>query len=365
MDFTLSQDEQFVQRAARDFLGALCPPSVPRAVAYGPQVLQRKLWDGLAAGGWLGTAIPAEFGGAGSGLVNLGLFSFEGGRALLPTSFRTTVFAAAAVIAAGNDEQRRRFLPDLATGKTVVGMAPDLPEAASVQVASGSASGVQQLVANAAFADMLLLFARAEEGGTVALLLPSDTRGITVRAQRAIGGEPVAEVSLEAVSVDANSVLGTTAAPNDRAEIWEGWLDTTLALLCMEMAGGISKVVEMTADYMKEREQFGKPLGSFQAVQHHLANMTMLSDGAYATALQAMWAATHRCPAHLEASIAKAWGGSAYKAVTVLAHQLHGGIGYVRESDLHLWSERAVADALSLGTRDHHLRRLSRALAPR
>ncbi len=365
MDFTLSPDEQFVQRAARDLLKALCPPSVPRAVAYGPPVLQRELWDGLAAGGWLGTAIPAEFGGAGSGLVNLGLFSFEGGRVLLPTCFRTTVLAAAAVLAAGNEAQRRRFLPGLAAGKTVVGMAMELPEAASVELAGGFASGVQPLVANAAFADTLLLFARAEDGGTVALLLPAGTAGITVRAQRAIGGEPVAEVRLEAVAVNGESVLGIAAAPGDRAGLWDGWLDTALALLCMEMAGGIARVVEMTADYMRKREQFGKPLGSFQAVQHHLANMTTQSDGAYATALQAVWAAAHRCPAHLEASIAKAWAGSAYKAVTILAHQLHGGIGYVRESDLHLWSERAVADALSLGTRDHHLRRLWQARGPR
>jgi alkylation response protein AidB-like acyl-CoA dehydrogenase len=127
----------------------------------------------------------------------------------------------------------------------------------------------------------------------------------------------------------------------------------------MEMAGGISRVVEMTADYVRKREQFGRPLGSFQAVQHHLANMTMESDGAYATALQALWVAAHSKEAHLETSIAKAWASKAYKAVTVLAHQLHGGIGYVRESDLHLWSERAVADALSLGTRDYHLHRLA------
>lgn len=360
MDFTLSPDEQFVQHAARDFMDSLCPPSVPRAVAYGAPVLQRELWDALAAGGWLGTAIPTEFGGAGSGLVSLGLFSYEGGRALLPTCFRTTVFAAAAVLAAGNDAQKRRFLPDLAAGTAVVGMALGLPEAATIELGRGLASGVQQVVANAAFADMLLLFARAKEGGTVALVLPPGTRGVTVHSQRAIGGEPVAEVTLEAVAVDAECVLGIALAPDDRFALWEGWLDTALALLCMEMAGGMAKVLEMTAAYMKKREQFGKPLGSFQAVQHHLANMTTHADGAYATALQALWAAANRCPAHLEASIAKAWGGSAYKAVTVLAHQLHGGIGYVRESDLHLWSERAVADALSLGARDYHLRRLSR-----
>jgi alkylation response protein AidB-like acyl-CoA dehydrogenase len=363
MDFTLSPDEQFVQHAARDFTDAMCPPSVPRAVAYGPPVLQRELWDALAAGGWLGAAIPAEFGGAGSGLVNLGLFFYEAGRALLPTTFRTTVFAAAAVLAVGNDEQRRRLLPNLAAGKAVVGMALDLPEATAIVFAGGVASGAQQVVANAAFADTLLLFARAEDGGTVALLLPPGARGITLKTERAIGGEPVAEVTLQEVDVDAECVLGAGATLSDRTEIWEGWLDTALALLCMEMAGGMGKVVEMTAAYMKKREQFGKPLGSFQAVQHHLANMTTHADGAYATALQALWATAYRCPAHVEASIAKAWGGSAYKAVTVLAHQLHGGIGYVRESDLHLWSERAVADALSLGARDHHLRRLSRALA--
>jgi alkylation response protein AidB-like acyl-CoA dehydrogenase len=186
-----------------------------------------------------------------------------------------------------------------------------------------------------------------------------------VRGQRAIGGEPVAEVRLDAVAVHREQVLGAAMAPSQRDKLWDEWLDTALALLCMEMAGGTARVLEMTALYMLKREQFGKPLGSFQAVQHHLANMTMQSDGAYATALQALWAAAHRCPATLETSIAKAWGGSAYKAVTVLAHQLHGGIGYVRESDLHLWSERAVADALSLGTRDHHLRRLSRAGASR
>jgi alkylation response protein AidB-like acyl-CoA dehydrogenase len=323
------------------------------------------LWNGIVAGGWLGTAVPAEYGGAGSGLVNLGLFSFEGGRVLLPTCFRTTLLAAAAVLKAGDEAQRRRFLPDLAAGRTVVGMAMGLPEATAVELAGGFVRGVQPLVANAPFADKLMLFAKAADGGTVALLLPARTPGITVHAQRAIGGEPVAEVRLDAVAVDRESVLGSAVVPDERARLWDEWLDTALALLCMEMAGGISRVLEMTADYMRKREQFGRPLGTFQAVQHHLANMVIQSDGAYATALQALWAAANRCPAFVETSIAKAWAGSAYKAVTVLAHQLHGGIGYVRESDLHLWSERAVADALSLGTRDQHLRRLSHARNPR
>lgn len=364
----LSAEESFFQRSSRDLLGRLCPPTVPREWAYGPAAMPVGLWQQLAAGGWLGLPIPELEGGSGAPFISVGLFAYEAGRVLLPTVWRGTVLTAMAVLAGGTKIQRDRHLPGLADGSTVAALAiqPPVPEL-RLKTRSNrlTLSGGRILIPNAAIADLLMLFASDGDRGAVGVLVPRQTEGVSLIARPALGAEPVYEVQLDRVVVDPDFVIGFERDAVDREQIWEEWLDRALAVLCMEMAGGAARVLEMTAEYMLRRNQFGRALGSFQAVQHHLANMAILSDGAQATALQALWTVANRRFGRRETSIAKIWGGNAYRSITVLAHQLHAGIGYVRESDLHLWSERAAADALSLGTAEYHHARLWSAMSAR
>src|SRR5699024_2813063 len=130
------------------------------------------------------------------------------------------------------------------------------------------------------------------------------------------------------------------------------------ALQTMEMVGGMKKVIQMTVDYVSHRKQFGIPIGAFQAVQHHLANLSIYSDGAELAAYQAVNILSNGEDAVRETSIAKAVASKAYKEITIMDHQLWGGMGYSTESDLYLWSNRAKATELSFGTRDYHLKKL-------
>jgi len=358
VDFNLSPEEAYFQRSCRDFLERACPPEIARELAAGEDGERTgRLRRELATGGWNELAIAAASGDA-TAFVNLGLFSLEGGRVLLPGFYRSAALVALAVGLAGTEPQRDRYLALLAGG--LAAAAPAEPPRARLSLqTSGSrvlASGRQPLLANAGSAELLLLFAGSGES-LVGVLVPAGAAGVGLRRLPALGGEPVFEVTLEAVELPAGAVLdpGARGAAKDA---WERWFDQALALLSLELAGGARKVVELTAEYVKQRHQFGRPLGAFQAVQHHLANMLIDADGAHAAAVQALWAAAHGRPAARETSTAKLWAGRAYRSNTVLAHQLHGGAGYVREADLHLYSERALAGSVSLGTREDHLRRL-------
>ena len=180
--------------------------------------------------------------------------------------------------------------------------------------------------------------------------------GVAVAPQATFAHDRQARVVLDGVRVGADAVLGGPAAPGTATAAALGdararWV----ALQCAEMVGGAQKVLELTSAYVTGRIQFGRPIGSFQAVQHHVADMAIRADGAGLATHQALWLLAHGRPAAKAVAVAKAWTGEAYKAITVMAHQLHGGMGYVREHDLHLWSEHAKSTELTLGGRDHHL----------
>jgi alkylation response protein AidB-like acyl-CoA dehydrogenase len=164
-------------------------------------------------------------------------------------------------------------------------------------------------------------------------------------------------MSLDEVIIGDDAFLGS-----DSAEALRGWRRITqivTALASLEMTGGAQSIVERTAEYVKVREAFGKPIGSFQAVQHHLANAAMAVRGADLAAWQALWRLSEGLPAVREVAIAKASAGRAYKEASVIAHQLHGGMGYIEETDLHLWSRRAIAADLRHGSANHHMQRLA------
>ncbi|MDP1820743.1 MAG: acyl-CoA dehydrogenase family protein [Acidimicrobiales bacterium] len=376
MDLQPSPDEALLAESARKSFLRDCPMSLVREL-LGPESVGHSpdLWTKMAEQGWLGLGLPEAHGGAGS-LLDLGLVVEESGRALVPSTFRSTMQAALLVAGLGNEEQQSELVGRISSGLAVSAVAYTEPQAIhdprylTTRAVPGDdgwvLSGVKSFVANAHLADPLLVVARttagAPERALTVFCVPAGTDGVTLEPQATFAHDRQFRVLLDGVGVGDGAVLGGPAAIGRALPAVIDARQRWVALLCAEMVGGAQKVLELTSEYVIGRVQFGKPIGSFQAVQHHVANMAMGVEGSRLATYQALWRLANDRPAAKSVAIAKAWTGEAYKGATVMAHQLFGGMGYVRENDLHLWSEHAKASELALGPRDHQLLKVASEL---
>jgi Acyl-CoA dehydrogenases len=327
----------------------------------------------MANAGWLSVSIAEKYGGAGGTLFDLGLIYEEAGRVLLPTTFYSTMFASFLINEIGTEEQKSTYLSKIAAGEIVSTIAYQEPQsfhdyACYTTVARKYKdrfylTGQKCFVANAHLANPMIVLARTEDEigreGLSAFLVSPQAKGVSIKPHQTFGKDRQSIVEFAEVELGRENVLGETE--NAVAGFHSALLKAT-ALQTMEMVGGMKKVIQMTVDYVSTRKQFGVPIGSFQAVQHHMANMAIYRDGSELLAYQAVSLLSNGEKAEREITIAKAYASEAYKNISVMAHQLWGGMGYATESDLYLWSNRAKATELSFGTRDFHLKNLARFL---
>lgn len=301
------------------------------------------LWKALADAGVFGLAIPQEHGGSGGSLDDLAVFYTESGRALCPTTVHGTVQAALAIDQLGSPAARARWLPALsnggARGTTALWSARDAAVVAPVLRAEPAAGGGWRLtgtsdyVADADVADLAVVSAAA---GERTLLFAADPRatGVTMQPLAMAGGHRAFAIRFD--DADAGDLLGEVAPTGVRRVA-----NTAVALGSLDLVGVGQAVLDRTVDYTKLRHQFGRPIASFQAAQHLVANMHIALAAARLAAHSAVfWLARGRT-ATRETAIARLHAANAARLVTLDAHQLHGGMGYVTETDLHLWTERA------------------------
>jgi alkylation response protein AidB-like acyl-CoA dehydrogenase len=334
MDFGLTDDQREIQRTARELLSERARPERVREQAEAGST-DHELWRELSELGWPGIALPEEHGGQGLGRIELSILCEELGRVLAPVPFLPSVLAATLIEHAGSPEQRERWLPVLASGES--------------KGALGSAlDGSAELVIGAGEADVIVLI--EEDGGRVLTPEQADVTPVasidpTRTAARVSGGEDAGE-----------ALAGDVSAGIDRA----------LVAISSELVGICDRALEMTVAYVKERRQFGVPVGSFQAVSHRCAQMLLETEKARATAANAAWAADAD-PAQLAeaAAMAKAAASDAGREVTASAIQAHGGIGFTWEADVHWLYKRAHIDAALLQGAKHHRARLAAILADR
>jgi len=377
VDLELSEDQRELQQGVREFLEGTSTIATVRALQEeGSTGHSDDLWSKLAEGGWLGMALPEEYGGSGSSLFDLGLFYEEAGRVLLPTPFFSTIQTALLIEKLGTEEQKAEYLGKIAEGGMVGTVAfteldvlhdPRYLHTTAKRDKGGAwiITGQKAFVQNASVANPFIVIARTATGGVdgvTAFLVPADADGVSVDYHKTFAKDNQGLVTFNDVKLDDTAVLGGDAGLDNAWPAYASMLEAATALQAMEMAGGAQKVLETTVNYVKDRVQFGVPIGSFQAVQHFAADMATQIDGAKLTAMQALWLISEGYPATREVSIAKSAANEAYVFVTTQAHQLHGGMGYVREVDLHLWSQRAKATELSLGNTDYHLERLATSI---
>ncbi|MCQ4360895.1 acyl-CoA/acyl-ACP dehydrogenase [Mycobacterium gordonae] len=337
MRLTPDQDE-------RD-LAAMCR-SLLAAQRCDATHVEPALWHALAEAGVLGLGITEEFGGSGGTLTDLGIFCIEAGRALCPSAVHSTLHAGLAVDWIGAPDARAAWLPALTSGAARAATALWNPRDASmpgssVRCAGEGAgrwrlSGVADFVADAAAADLIVLAAESDSGCCVFVVEPART-GITVAPLPMAGEHRACAVTFDDVLLDDDApVLATSVGPEALRRV----ANAATALLSLDLVGVGEAVVQRTVDHIMMREQFGRPIASFQAAQHLVANMRIALSAAR---LAAQWAVHRVGQGHVgtrETAIAR-MHAAAVKQITLDAHQLHGGMGYVVDTDLHLFSERA------------------------
>ncbi|MEK7872917.1 MAG: acyl-CoA dehydrogenase family protein, partial [Chloroflexota bacterium] len=322
--------------------------------------------------GWQALALPETYGGADGGLLDLGLVFEEVGRALYPSPLFTTVaLGALPVLDVGTEAQRKAILPKVASGELIMTLA--LTEATNSWEPSGvkltaekagdsfALNGTKLFIENAHVAHKMLVAARTstKAHGVTVFIVDGKTPGISMTPLKTIGSDRQFEVTFKDVRVKAADVLG---------KVDEGWpvIDHAIAragaLQAAEMAGGARKILEMATEYAKSRVQFGRPIGSFQVLQHMLADMVINVDAAQLLAYEALWTLDEKAPAGRICAAAKAWASDAYRDATTVSNQIHGGIAYITEFDHQLWLRRAKALELKLGHARVHRERYARAV---
>lgn len=352
MDFGLSEDQLLLQDTVKRFLAEQCPTTRVREIMEGESGHDPGLWSGLAELGVNGLLVPAAHGGMGSELLDLALVAEEMGYAAAPGPFLGSAMATAAVVEGADTALQERWLPALASGEAIgtVALGDDgnrwAPADLQTTVQGGSLTGNKPLVPYAQVADFLIVAARDETGPGL-WLVERDAAGVEITAQ------PGNDMTRRLDAVAFRDTPATLLA-GDRAAAGRT-LDVGLVLLAADAYGGSRRCLEMSASYAMQREQFGQPIGAFQAVKHQLANMAMELE----PSLALVWYSAHafdkiRDQSERHAAIVKAHMSDLYDRITRDAIELHGGIGFTWEFDLHLWFRRAIFDRSFLGTAAYH-----------
>lgn len=306
------------------------------------------LWDDMVKSGLVGLALPSDVGGGEGEWTDLAIVLREAGRALVPTTLASTVFAATVIDRLGEGTQRRKFLePLLATGGVATVAASSLWTDPSAEGLTADLTGTStgwilnghdRFVANAEVAEFHIVAARDEQGSAAFVVVNTNSDGVRLTPHVTFGGDSQYGVTYDNVVLPAEARLN---GPDATLAGFHSCLDVMRVLQAGEMLGGGEHILEVTTAYVAMREQFGVQVGSFQAVQHLLANAaTDLAAGE-----AAWWHAAELLPEggtlRAEAASTNAWLARAFVDASVTAHQVHGGIGFARENPLHLWSQRA------------------------
>jgi len=369
MDFAFSEEQELLKKAARDFLEAECPKSVVRELEANELGYSPEQWRKMAELGWLGLILPEEYGGVGGSLLDLAVLFEELGRATCPSPiFSTIVLGALPILEAGNEQQKKQLLPKIARGETILTLALTEPETdynpnfITTQALPGQGrftiNGTKLFVQNAHVAHHLLVVAKTKEAtqsseGLTIFVLDGRTPGIRLTPLITIAADKQFEVAFSNASLSSKDILGSL---NTGWPVVEATLRKATAIQCVEMVGVCQKAMELAANYVKERIQFDRPIGSFQAVQHCLADMVMDVEGSRWTAYQAVWRLSQGLPAAREVAIAKAWTSDACQRVVEGTQHVHGGVGMDLEYDAHFYFRWAKALELNLGTAHFHKR---------
>ncbi len=367
MNLAFSEEQEMLRKSARDFLTTKCPKTLVREMEGDKKGYQPELWKEMAELGWLGLPFPETYKGGGFSFLDLIVLLEEMGRACLPGPFLSTVvLGGLPILEWGSEEQKQQILPKISKGEAILTLALTEPsaryDAVSIRTSATPKgedyliSGTKLFVPDAHIADWIICATRTSETanpeeGITLFLVDAKSSGLSTVLLSTIAGDKQCELTLKKVKVPRSNILGK---PGQGWQMVKRIIEWAALAKCAEMVGGNQQVMEMSVNYAKERIQFDRPIGSFQIIQHYLADMSIDVDSARITLYKAAWKASEGLPCSNEISIAKAWISDAYRRVATQAHQIHGAIGFTKEHDLELYFRRAKAGEVFFGDVDYH-----------
>ncbi len=371
MDFSFSEEQEAVRDLAGRIFTDLATNERLREIESAPDsdYFDRKLWSELAAAGLLGIALPEEVGGAGLGFVEIGLVVEAAGRSAAYVPAVETLAAAAPAIARfGSEAQCQRWLPGIVGGETVVttalaelGGTPTSPSVLAERTGDGwTLSGTKAFVPSGLIADAVLVSARVEPDSVAVFIVETSAAGVDRTRQTVNTGQPEAVLTLASTPVGPEALLGTV---EEGTAIIEWLVQRSTAALALAQAGAAAAALALTAEYTKTREQFGKPIATFQAVGQRAADAYVDTEAIRLTAWQAAWRIAEGLPADKEVAVAKFWAADGGQRVVHAAVHLHGGVGVDREYPLHRYFLMTKHIELTLGGATEQLLDLGATLA--
>lgn len=376
MDLTFSESQELLRKAAHEFLDEECPASFVRDLEETSEGYSLELWHKMADLGWLGLGYPEEYGGAERDVVDLAILFEEMGYALLPSPYSSTVVQSGLpLLIAGTNQQKERFLPGIVNGDTLFSLAVLEPttsynpeDITASAIADGQdyvIKGTKLFVHNAHLANWILCVTRTQESskdckGISLFLVESGSKGLECTLTRDIAGRQMYEVQFDSVRVPKENLVG---------ELHQGWeslakaLDIATTLQSAEIAGICKKVLEISVDWAKQRVQFDKPIGFFQAVQHKCVNMQVKIEETKVLVYTAAARLSQGLPSRMAVAQAKAFAGDTAQYVAYEGHQVFAGTGFMQDHDMQLYSRRLKAAEFDMGDADFHRKTITEELA--
>ncbi|MFC1993670.1 acyl-CoA dehydrogenase family protein [Chloroflexota bacterium] len=374
MDLDFTEEQEMLRATARNFLKTECSKSVVRQLEESDLGYSPEIWKKMAGLGWQGLAFPEKYGGTGMTFFEFALVMEQMGYNILPSPFLSTIICGLAILEAGTEAQKKELLSKVAAGSTILAFAHTEPSASwkatdisTKAAASGDKyiiNGTKLFVADANLANFLLVVTKtgesvnSEENITM-FLVNAKSPGIQCEPQLTMGLDNKCEVGFTDVMVDKDDILGT---------LNQGWKVVGSVMMkgatakVVEMSGGCQATMEMANSYTKERVQYGRPIGSFQVIQHYLADMWSYVDRTRNIAWEVAWKVSAGVANPLDVAIAKSWANEAYKWITERALHIHGAIGLTRDHDIGLYYRRAKVAELEYGDTDYQRNIVSREL---
>jgi alkylation response protein AidB-like acyl-CoA dehydrogenase len=352
MNFDFSDDQKMMRDSARKFLTDRCSLKVVRQALESDTPHDAALWAGIAEMGWLGTAVPEEYGGVGLGHLELCMIAEEMGRALAPVPFASSVYLATeALLLAGTEAQKQKWLPRLvqgAIGTIALAEGMGAPSAANVhaKVTAGALTGTKWPVADGASADLVITLARGADDRLSLYLVDAKAGGVSVERLKTL--DPTRSAAKLTYAGAAAELLG---AAGQGLELAQTINDRAAVLIAFEQVGGAQASLEMAKDFALQRVAFGRLIASYQAIKHKLADMYVATELARSNAYYGAWAlSTNAAELPVAAAAARISAIDAFHLASKENLQTHGGMGFTWEGDCHLYYRRAKWLAHQIGT---------------
>jgi alkylation response protein AidB-like acyl-CoA dehydrogenase len=369
LDFGFSEEQEMLREAAKRFLADNCPTTFVRKMMADETAHDAAFWRKLTELGWQGLLIPESYGGQGGCFLDMTVIAEEAGKALIPGPFfASALLGAPIVIEGGSEPLQKQLLPKIAAGESIVTVAiaeaSGRFDAAGIELKAEKKGGSYELsgekffVPDAHVATGIAVVARTGKGanpdeGVTVFLIDPKAAGVTITQLKTVDmTRRLCHIKFDRVKVDAAAVLGKE---NGGWPIVRRTLDIATAALSAEMVGTAQKALDISVEYAKTRVQFGKPIGSFQAVKHKCVDMMVAVENARSLTYYACWTVDERsAEAATAVPMAKAYASDMAKNVTSEAIQVHGGIGFTWEHDMHLYHRRALAGEANFGNAPIH-----------